>query len=215
MLQAYTACHALDDGQDQGYQAVRHTHIDDSVLTQAPGPATPTAMSVPSGVAPAEVDHTLARLTANPAVRGVLVLDRPRGYIIRAAGPAFDGTDSAREAAQRCAEQVQRLLKACGDEIDGLMEAGVSGLVTLSLLSCHFLSSLAAGLFNRHSDPGPAGWRKQDDLRFLRLRTKRHELMVTPGRLLSSLDGKLLEFDGFTHRLDEKYILVVVQVPPK
>jgi len=102
-----------------------------------------------------EVETTLGRLTANPAVRGVLVLDRPRGFIIRSAGPIFETGDG--ETARRYAARIHRLLGTSSEEIDGLIEDG-------------------------------------DDLRFMRLRTRRHELMISP---------------------DERYILVVVQDPPK
>lgn len=52
----------------------------------------------------------------------------------------------------------------------------------------------------------------QDDLRFLRIRTKRHELMITPGAGTAMSRIKLM----LTFLLlvtDELYILVVVQDP--
>lgn len=44
----------------------------------------------------------------------------------------------------------------------------------------------------------------QDELRFMRVRTKRHELIITPGELILAIR---------VDRKDERYLLVVLQDP--
>ncbi|GAA5863021.1 hypothetical protein JCM8547_003655 [Rhodosporidiobolus lusitaniae] len=139
--------------------------------------------------APPEVEATLLRLMAHKNVQGVLILSRPLGLILRSAGPIFalppsastaqTEDDGAREGGEgeeegkeeKAAPQHSELARRYAGAAVRMVEA-VGGDVR----------GLSAG--------GEDG--EEDDLRFLRIRTKRHELMITP---------------------DEQYILIVVQDP--
>ncbi|ORY84144.1 hypothetical protein BCR35DRAFT_303221 [Leucosporidium creatinivorum] len=130
---------------------------------------------------PPEVDATLTRLTAHKNVKGVLILSRPSGIILRSAGALFpvvapstpalpsapneEGAEPAAEAANGSASLTNELARAYAKMATRLVETVGSEV---------------------------RGVEEGDDLRFLRIRTKKHELMITP---------------------DELYILIVVQDP--
>ncbi|BGP40570.1 hypothetical protein JCM10450v2_004566 [Rhodotorula kratochvilovae] len=134
--------------------------------------------STPSPTAaPPEVEATLTRLASHKNVQGVLILARPNGIILRSAGALFallpaaattndDGEEGAEETiVSTSSELARRYAKA----------------------AIRMVEAVGAEVKDVDED-------KADDLRFLRIRTKRHELMITP---------------------DEQYILVVVQDPPQ
>lgn len=52
----------------------------------------------------------------------------------------------------------------------------------------------------------------QDEPKFMRIRTKKHELIITPGKTLSIIIFSLL-FRYANQNLDDKYVLVVLQDP--
>lgn len=52
------------------------------------------------------------------------------------------------------------------------------------------------------------GEEKQDDLRFLRIRTKRHELMITPGTCHGLFSPSFFALTSSFLNADDQYILV-------
>ncbi|GAA5844280.1 hypothetical protein JCM3766R1_002896 [Sporobolomyces carnicolor] len=127
-----------------------------------------------------EVDATLNRLTANKNVQGVLVLSRPSGIIIRSAGtlfalpPASAAVDSTEQGSLVEDGQEERPFASTSELARSYAKAAVRMVEAVG------------------TDVRELGNKQNDDLRFLRVRTKRHELMITP---------------------HEQYLLVVVQDP--
>lgn len=120
-----------------------------------------TKCTMSDASAPPEVEAALSRLANNPAVRGVLVLDRAQGLPIKSTGTLFSSTaDAEGEAMQRYARRAWQLVEATQEEVQGL-ESGVRRCTLL------------------HRRVHISGM--QDAVRFMRIRTKRHELMITPG----------------------------------
>ncbi|CDR40303.1 RHTO0S05e01068g1_1 [Rhodotorula toruloides] len=133
--------------------------------------------------APPEVEATLARLTSYKDVQGVLILARPNGIILRSSGSLFALPPSSAAVSSPPP-------RAEGDE-EGEEKEEESGPKTSEVARKYARAATrmveAIGIEVRDCDED-----KADDLRFLRIRTKRHELIITP---------------------DEQYILVVVQDP--
>ncbi|GAA5893968.1 roadblock/LC7 domain-containing protein [Sporobolomyces salmoneus] len=130
---------------------------------------------------PPEVDATLNRLTSYKNVQGVLILSRPNGIIIRSAGSLF-----ALPPASAAAETEE-------DTTEGGQESGEEKAVpTTSELARNYAKAATRMVEAVGTDVRGLGEEENDDLRFLRVRTKRHELMITP---------------------HEQYLLVVVQDP--
>ncbi|GAA5820783.1 hypothetical protein JCM11251_003158 [Rhodosporidiobolus azoricus] len=141
--------------------------------------------------APPEVEATLTRLTAHKNVQGVLILSRPLGHILRSAGTLFALPPSAARAAA--------VADADGNDDTDDREKGEGkateekGTMRNSEMALRYAKA-AVGMVEAVGGEvaGLGGEEDKDDLRFLRIRTRRHELMITP---------------------DEQYILVVVQDP--
>ncbi|GAA5920523.1 hypothetical protein JCM1841_003465 [Sporobolomyces salmonicolor] len=136
--------------------------------------------SVPT---PPEVDATLTRLTAHKNVQGVLILSRPNGIILRSAGSLFALPAASTAPATR------------GDAdagVDGTQEEEEQGAATTSELARKYAKAAVSIVEAVGSEVRGVDEDAADDLRFLRVRTKRHELMITP---------------------DEQYVLIVVQDP--
>ncbi|GAA5880303.1 hypothetical protein JCM16303_003888 [Sporobolomyces ruberrimus] len=130
---------------------------------------------------PPEVDATLNRLTSYKNVQGVLILSRPNGIIIRSAGTLFalSPSNTARDD-----PEVSR---------EGEEDPGEEKIVpTTSELARNYAKAATRMVEAVGTDVRGLGEEENDDLRFLRVRTKRHELMITP---------------------HEQYLLVVVQDP--
>ncbi|GAA5939542.1 hypothetical protein JCM10213_009119 [Rhodosporidiobolus nylandii] len=130
--------------------------------------------------APPEVEATLSRLAAYKNVQGVLILSRPQGIILRSSGTLFALPPSAAAAREDGEEQKD------GEEVQ---EPPRNSEVARRYAKAAVRMVEAVG-----KEVGEAGGEEEDkdDLRFLRIRTKKHELMITP---------------------DEQYILIVVQDP--
>ena len=132
--------------------------------------ATPAALATTTSVTttttthappPPELEQTLSLLLSKRSVLGVLLLSRSSPpSIIRHSGVVFEG-----EQGKKYAKAVGKIVDACKVGLEDV--AGGEGVS--SLLS---LDRTLVTLFT------------QDDIRFLRLRTKRHELMVSPGQHL-------------------------------
>ncbi|GAA5972442.1 hypothetical protein JCM21900_005433 [Sporobolomyces salmonicolor] len=137
--------------------------------------------SVPT---PPEVDATLTRLTAHKNVQGVLILSRPNGIILRSAGSLFALPPASTAPATR------------GDAdagVDGTQEEGdEQGAATTSELARKYAKAALSMVEAVGSEVRGVDEDAADDLRFLRVRTRRHELMITP---------------------DVQYVLIVVQDP--
>jgi hypothetical protein len=96
--------------------------------------------------APAEVEAALARLASNPAVRGVVVLDRVKGLPIKSSGALFSSAaDADGSTMQRYAQRAWQLVEAAQDEIEG-MEAGVRWLCLSPSRSSDTVARTAYGL---------------------------------------------------------------------
>ncbi|GAA6055333.1 hypothetical protein JCM3770_005290 [Rhodotorula araucariae] len=128
--------------------------------------------------APPEVEATLSRLAAYKNVQGVLILARPNGIILRAAGTLF----APLPATARTSESGEQA------------EEGEAVVSTTSELARRYAKAAVRMVEAVGAEVKDVDEDKADDLRFLRIRTKRHELMITP---------------------DDQYILVVVQDPPQ
>ncbi|KAK4048263.1 hypothetical protein OIO90_005882 [Microbotryomycetes sp. JL221] len=144
---------------------------------------------------PAQVDATLQRLMLNPNVHGVLVLSRPQGIIIKSAGLMFSQSTRANEKHQRLSTQSDSVSDVNEQdeqhgEHDDLEEARLNVHNDLAIRYAERSIRLVDAVTEdvKDLDQQPDG--QQDDVRFLRIRTIRHELIITP---------------------DEHYILVVIQ----
>ncbi|KAL8280439.1 hypothetical protein RQP46_007087 [Phenoliferia psychrophenolica] len=126
--------------------------------------------------APPEVEATIARLTAHKNVQGVLILARETGIVIRSAGPLF------------ALPPVPAAAPATDDTTGA--SNGTSAAITTSETARAYAK--AARALVESVGVEVARLEDGDDLKFMRLRTKKHELIVTP---------------------DPHYILVVVQDP--
>ncbi|KDQ18773.1 hypothetical protein BOTBODRAFT_103378 [Botryobasidium botryosum FD-172 SS1] len=114
---------------------------------------------------PPEIESTLVRLSSHRNVRGVMVLAR-EGGLVRHTGTIFEG-----EQGKKYAASVKKIVDCCSEGLE-------DGRATLSFfLSGALLDSMVLA---------------QDELRFMRIRTKKHEVLITP---------------------DKRYILVVLQDP--
>ncbi|GAA5857693.1 hypothetical protein JCM1840_000870 [Sporobolomyces johnsonii] len=134
--------------------------------------------SVPT---PPEVEATLTRLIAHKNVQGVLILSRPNGIILRSAGSLFALPPASAAPATH---------GAADGGADGHTEE--QGAPTTSELARKYAKAAVSMVDAVGSEVRGVDEDAADDLRFLRVRTKRHELMITP---------------------DEQYILIVVQDP--
>ncbi|WVR08960.1 hypothetical protein IAU60_006019 [Kwoniella sp. DSM 27419] len=126
---------------------------------------------------PPEIESTLARLSAYRNVRGVMILSRQAPVTVTSA--ASDGLDESKEAlsGDSAGASLGGIVQSTGSAFEGeggrKYASAVEGIVASV--------SRAVG----DVDPG-------DELKLMRIRTKRHELIITP---------------------DEKYLLVVLQDP--
>ncbi|GAA5925249.1 roadblock/LC7 domain-containing protein [Sporobolomyces koalae] len=135
-----------------------------------------------ASLAPPEVDATLTRLTSYKNVRGVLVLSRPNGIILRSAGSLF-----ALPPTTDVGSSIVGGTENEDDEVDGPESGPPTSELAREYAKAAVRMVEAVGTDVRGLDQD-----QEDDLRFLRIRTKRHELMITP---------------------HEQYLLVVVQDP--
>lgn len=117
------------------------------------GPVSPTTTSPPA-VPPPEVEAAISRLSGYRNVRGVMVLARggsaSTGGILQSSGAVFDG-----DSGKRYAGALEFVVNATAGAVDACDE-GV----------CDKGYGIGADI--------------QDELKLLRIRTKRHELIITP-----------------------------------
>ncbi|TNY23539.1 hypothetical protein DMC30DRAFT_414055 [Rhodotorula diobovata] len=132
-----------------------------------------------TATAPPEVEATLTRLASYKNVQGVLILARPNGIILRSTGSLFALPPAAAPANDEESAQPN-------GEDDVLVPTTSELARRYAKAALNMVEAVAAEVKDVDED-------QTDDVRFLRIRTKRHELIVTP---------------------DEQYILVVVQDPP-
>ncbi|KAM0751911.1 hypothetical protein T439DRAFT_325100 [Meredithblackwellia eburnea MCA 4105] len=138
--------------------------------------------------APPEVEATIARLAAHKHVQGILILARESGIIIRTGGPLFASTTPPSAPSQANKESVDD-----GEESSALGAAPPPPPPpppTFGELALSYARSARVLVDSIGAEVGKL--EDGDELRFLRLRTKRHELLITP---------------------DPLYLLVVVQDP--
>ncbi|GAA5967655.1 hypothetical protein JCM11641_005724 [Rhodosporidiobolus odoratus] len=142
--------------------------------------------SAQPAVAPPEVEATLSRLSSHKHVQGVLILSRPAGLILRSAGTLFALPPSA--AVTRDNDDVREEGKS---EDEGKVD-GEKEVVRNSEMARRYAKAAVRIVESVGGEVDGLEGKETDDLRFLRIRTKKHELMITP---------------------DEQYILIVVQDP--
>ncbi|GAA5896783.1 hypothetical protein JCM8208_007088 [Rhodotorula glutinis] len=133
-------------------------------------------MAAPPPTSPPEVEATLTRLASHKNVQGVLILARSTGIILRSTGSLF---------------ALQPAPAATAD--DGTLTGGEAIVPTTSELARRYAKSAVSIVEAVATEVKDVDDDQPDDIRFLRIRTKRHELIITP---------------------DDQYILVVVQDPP-
>jgi dynein light chain roadblock-type len=122
-----------------------------------------------------ELESTLSLLTTHRSVLGYLILSRTHPVsIIRQSGVIFDGEQGKRYAGVigRIVESVQAGL----DEVSGggLSRSGPSPVDTEDGVRSTVSLPMIPVLNGAHL---------QDEIRFMRIRTKRHEIMISPGLL--------------------------------
>lgn len=111
-----------------------------------------------------DIEATLDRLSASKSVLGVIVLQRSSGSVIRCSGSLFSASETSSanerpEIAQRYADKCWSLVKQLEADCEGLEELDSS--------------ETAEGNANLQS--------AEQNVRFIRLRLKRLELLITPG----------------------------------
>ncbi|KAK4335102.1 Robl_LC7 domain-containing protein [Rhodotorula toruloides] len=153
--------------------------------------------------APPEVEATLARLTSYKDVQGVLILARPNGIILRSSGSLFALPPSSAAVASPSP-------RAEGDEEDeGEKEQSGPKTSEVARKYARAATRMVEAVGNEVRDCDDDGG---DDLRFLRIRTKRHELIITPVHPGESPFTSHLVIPPRTD-LDFRLLQVVVQDP--
>ncbi|KAJ9100496.1 hypothetical protein QFC21_003535 [Naganishia friedmannii] len=157
---------------------------------------------------PQEVTTTISRLSAYKNVHGVLILSRSGG-LIRAEGPAFEDDDDkdvdsvvageGNGVAEREGEEGASGKEGQGSKyaraVVGIVDAVRSGLGEIDD-STPFTSPSAVTRVHVSDHVALRGTSAQDDLKLLRIRTKKHELIITPGTSSSSFQ--------YTHEQQEE-----------
>ncbi|KWU42037.1 hypothetical protein RHOSPDRAFT_36450 [Rhodotorula sp. JG-1b] len=162
------------------------------------GPPVQSSSATAAAVAaPPEVEATLTRLVGYKNVKGVLILSRPNGIILRSAGPLFAHSPTRSQPIEKTAgrlEDTEAEQQAEGAD-------GAPGEAkppppppppAHSELARKYARAAARMVESIRAEVRDVEEEQEEDVRFLRIRTKRHELMITP---------------------DDEYILVVVQDP--
>merc|ERR1711939_790186 len=140
-------------GGGLGSAEVVRSRLDHSLCLFVPMSSAATA----TATAPPEVEATLTRLASYKNVQGVLILARPNGIILRSTGSLFALPPAAAPANDEESAQPN-------GEDDVLVP-------TTSELARRYVEAVAAEVKDVDED-------QTDDVRFLRIRTKRHELIV-------------------------------------
>lgn len=160
----------------------------------------PTGASNAATTTPPEIEQTLTMLSGHRSVLGYMVLSRGGTVsIVKHSGVVFEGDQGKKYAAviERIVDSVQTGL----EEISGEQNEGVSFRVNRHREREELISpSLVA----------------QDEIRFLRIRTKRHELMISPStrRFFSrSLARGLADTNVRFPCAAERYLLAVLHDP--
>jgi len=166
-----------------------------SATTSLPLPqGTSTATSTsPSSLPTPELEQTLALLSSHRSVLGYLLLSRGQPVsIIRHSGVVFEGEHGRKYASAigRIVDGVQSAL----EEVSGEVNEGVS--ILSQLFSCPLRR------LRRHF---------QDEIRFMRIRTKRHEIMISPGEPLMPWASHFRHLNRFS--IDKRYLLAVLHDP--
>ena len=126
-----------------------------------------------------ELEQTLLMLSSHRSVLGYMLITRGHHpSIIRHSGVVFEGEQGKRYAAvvARIVESVQSGLEEVRAD-DGLSAAtGDVDVVRLHILNFSYVRDLRFFF---------AMWK--DEVKFMRIRTKRHEIMISPGTTLAIL----------------------------
>ncbi|GJC82894.1 hypothetical protein ColLi_05732 [Colletotrichum liriopes] len=162
---------------------------------------------------PDALDETLSRLSKKPGVKATVILDRVTGAILRTSGQlssfnaatlatgqgSFSGEGAAGQQQQQNGEEQPQGLEDFAAKVWNWVNASgtlvldldteVRGYASLAAATRRGLTTIGTGLgFGLSADYGD-----QDELKLLRLRTKKQELVIVP---------------------DPKYLLIVVHDTP-
>ncbi|WWD21380.1 hypothetical protein CI109_105865 [Kwoniella shandongensis] len=149
-----------------------------STETSLPQSTSTTTLSPAPSVPPPEIDATLSRLSGYRNVRGVMILTRPPPSPL----PTSSSSSSSNTTAPPTTASTGGGVNGGIVQSTGTVFEGESGRKYAKAVESVVLSvTKAVG----DCDEG-------DELKLMRIRTKRHELIITP---------------------DEKYLLVVLQDP--
>jgi dynein light chain roadblock-type len=147
--------------------------------------------SGPSHAMPPELETTLSLLSSHRSVLGYMLLSRGHPVsIIRHSGVPFEG-----EQGKKYASAIGKIIESVHS---GLEEVHGSdhgdGVRTICYCSENLILTLL----------------EQDEIKFMRIRTKRHEIMISPGASFNMISYPDLISCSF---LDDRYLLAVLHDP--
>jgi len=144
---------------------------------------------------PDETLSLLTRLSQKPGVQSTLILSRENGTIIRTSGLISNSSSANPNSTLPVSGEA-----ASDNYSNGRKESGIHSAEDVASMVWAFLT--AAGTLVDELD-------KEDEVKLLRLRTRKNELVIVPGTYLTySMAGPLLTTQ------DPKFILVAIHDTP-
>jgi hypothetical protein len=137
----------------------------------------------------------LTRLSQKPGVQSTLILSRDTGAIVRTSGLISNSSSANPNSTLPASGET-----TADNYVNGRKESGIHSAEDVASAVWRFLG--AAGSLVDELD-------KEDDVRLLRLRTKKNELVIVPGMF------NMRELRVFTNQdSDPKFILVLIHDTP-
>lgn len=124
------------------------------------------------------LDTTITRLLSNKAVQGVIIMARTNGQIIRSAGSLFDEAAAPSSRMANGSEDVQQESRDDGPEATQSQQA-----LRYAEKSWRAVEALSSELKGLEGNGEADALNPNDQVRFVRIRLKRKELLITPGML--------------------------------
>ncbi|KAI9722536.1 MAG: hypothetical protein M1828_004531 [Chrysothrix sp. TS-e1954] len=160
---------------------------------------------------PEETNTLLTRLSQKPGVQSTLILSRSTGAIVRASGLLSTNVDNTSDGTMPASPTTTRNSRGSFSHANGGTRHGLdSERQEGGLRSAEDVSRLVWGFFSSAGSMVEEMMGKEDGVRLLRLRTKRNELVIVPGRWQSTS----LERWELTESADQKFLLVVIHDTP-
>lgn len=140
-------------------------------------------------------DETLTRLVKDPQVLGCMILLRAKGNILKQAGPLFDlpsstttstgnNTSDTSISHQRTSTSSSLDTSGSNNNNNQQSKAMADEYALRAWNMVKALSSETLQLSRLHVDPqSEAGQEVLDDFKLARIRTRKHELIIAPGKL--------------------------------